>query len=1169
MPGPILPTADTPIQVGRIQENSATRDTPDVTKKNDKDKIQKKKNDPRKVAESNNKNILTKYRTYTYVFTLGVLKMKSINDPNQWEHDLKQHTILKSGGKGPNSIQGPGLDEIKTVEQKYKSKNKTAEKKIQAIRDQVATTSALVAGFDRLSAGHFDMFMDNVEIISTMAPGKANGLTLANKINFDVVEPYSVNGFLEALHVAAQSAGYPSYNNTNFILKVQFLGYPDNQDIPQIEIIPGTTKYFPIQINTVEIETTRKGTVYKVQSTPKAEMAFAQAGKLIGDISVTGKTLDELGKDFAKKFTNKLLAARNSSTESTASDKNNDSYEILFPVLDSSQISGYNLSEVNKIGKSLAYKEYEDAKNPTFVQPEEVVVVDANGAPIYALPAHQGNRNVKDVTINFTSGQNIQDALTSLVRDSHYTRDIMADPAKFIDDRGFVDYFRIVSQIEEKDGIDPGTRKPYYIYRYLVIPYKIHFTAIPGFGNKKVDPNKLTLLASRVYDYIYTGKNSEVIDFKIALNNLYFEGFAKALGSNDMQQSAETGAKNNEVDKKRSVNQNDLNSDINGVSRAFEDTRANELVTSSGSGSAVQYSPYLALSRNFHTALMETTSEGMIKCDIKIFGDPFYVTVGIGGDNGTEGIGASSKIDFVRQEAMILIRFSNPIDIDASSGFTKFSRYNGYGGIYKITNVTSNFVNGIFTQKLELTRLLGQIDLPIPVYDPANAFISVKNPQDAVTDPPAAMIERRAQIDETLNFSELTGRGLPNPGLPDNNDNFTNATGGLGGTTDNVNQQVAGSATDGLGQQAAASSVYGGSILGGSNQFASGIRMSLAGLVNQSNSVLRNASAIQNASNLISQSLGRRQATLTAIKITNNIISQQSNVVNSNAVQNSGIGVGPSIYVDPQSQIDPNTIYAEQGTLTVADINAQKSAIPTDAISYTGNATGLEDSNFYRVNSIENQAVNTVARFAGGMASVAAISVLQQTGRAITAPLINGIGKTLIGRNYGTRVDPSAIGIQFGINIPRISGLTNSLGSMLTGQLNNLTNNIIGQASFDIQTAISRGLIPSVLNSTNITNIPRPAPYVIAQGPGLDPAAKGYATPATVLNSSRPIDSAIASDKIASASDQVAGVSNTQQSVESQKMVAVSANISADMAKSAISQYGSNSTNNPLNGISV
>jgi hypothetical protein len=56
-----------------------------------------------------------------------------------------------------------------------------------------------------------------MSLAATKASGSTNVITFA----FDVFEPYSMGFFIHSLQAAAISAGYPNYNGTPYLLKLE------------------------------------------------------------------------------------------------------------------------------------------------------------------------------------------------------------------------------------------------------------------------------------------------------------------------------------------------------------------------------------------------------------------------------------------------------------------------------------------------------------------------------------------------------------------------------------------------------------------------------------------------------------------------------------------------------------------------------------------------------------------------------------------------------------------------------------------------------------------------------------------------------------------------------------------------------------------------------------
>ena len=128
-----------------------------------------------------------------------------------------------------------------------------------------------------------------------MAFNEKSNTTFVTGLSFDVFEPLSISGFIEALHVTAVSAGYLSYLGATFLFKIGFVGYKDNTKFPEPEIIKKAERYIPIQFKNVEVEVTENGTKYKCTAVPFTDMAFGDLlNKLRKPIKMEGTTVQEV-----------------------------------------------------------------------------------------------------------------------------------------------------------------------------------------------------------------------------------------------------------------------------------------------------------------------------------------------------------------------------------------------------------------------------------------------------------------------------------------------------------------------------------------------------------------------------------------------------------------------------------------------------------------------------------------------------------------------------------------------------------------------------------------------------------------------------------------------------------------------------------------------------------
>jgi len=667
------------------------------------------------------KNVLNNYRSLTHNFTMAALSMDEVNDPNSYRSGNLTRVILKSGGKGPNAI------------------NITND-----------SNKDLIKGFNENSPGRFDMFIDNVEIESLMTFTKNSSVSLTSSLRFDIFEPYSISGFIEAIQVAAVSAGYPSYIGASFVLKMEFIGYPDNVSIEESKpiTIPDSVRYFVFRFNSVSVDITEQGTRYKCAATPWNQAGFGEPNKLKKPIKIVGKTVREILTNFKDSLNEQLKDEKKSSTVEGTTDVEPDEYDIVFLRSETSNvidiIANSEISEFQKGNENYDFPEAQDTtgydgqkvkkspeKQPAgktqFTEKElEIIKKDAakHGIKNPIINFKPTLPNSSKPTVNFREAQAIHECIAAVIRDSEFGKAIVKNigidgtPGE-IDDYGFINYFLINIEMTNLGGINKVTRKPRQKYTYVISSYKVHYTNVPNYANQIVNVDLLIKnVVLRNYNYIYTGKNVDVLNFKIQFNNLFFEAATYAMGNSNNNR----GTNNLNPDNLPSPKLNNLQDPqqrayakgIFPTSTRTVTAESSDATGDGGKSGGFEPDPFSVMSKNMHEAIINSPV-GMVTGEIEILGDPFFlVTGGIGNYNpDIEKLGktVNGESAYNRGEVYVSIKFRNPIDISKfeENGLVYFSEENTeYSGVYKVNRVTSNFRNGLFTQRLEITRLPGQ-----------------------------------------------------------------------------------------------------------------------------------------------------------------------------------------------------------------------------------------------------------------------------------------------------------------------------------------------------------------------------------------------------------------------------------------------------------------------------
>ena len=650
-------------------------------------------------------NVLHEFRTFTYNFTLAALPPTGLTDNSQIKAATENYVILKSAGKNLKGMSGDG---------------KTGE-------------------FNNRSPGRFDMFINNVEIETIMTANNVTNMSMATKLSFEVYEPMSINGFMEALQVAAEAAGNKNYMSAAFVLKMEFTGYKDDETGPSTRVTTlkeEGTRHFVILITKVEAKMDENGTRYQVKAIARNEVAFSDDNVLKESIQMKGANVVEVCESLIKSLN---LAAQQAAQAETQSENTLfDSYEIKFPTPNWGS-GDFNYDKPNE--KFVKARIHELTNNPSiftfpapgsvksaydakpeagggrgFVNPPLAVTVGINNEETSAKKQLGGESDSYDPNISsvmFAKGAKIPDIITSVIRDSQFGRDII-DNAKKISDDQFIEYFHISVEMEVKDKWNPVLLRPTYIYRYIVLPYKMHISRLALYQKELSTSEQNTLIknyVSRKYEYLYMGKNVDVRSFNLTFNHLYFQAFPRSMNNATFGPTGGPGEEKSGVALTAVSGSGENSSPTVPSSPRVSDPRRADIVGPGGNATRPEYDSYDALVKNMHQAILDNMS--MIKCDLEILGDPYFLCTGGVGNFRPKIIDPTTtdngEAPYQVHNVMVVVEFQNPEDIDPNTGMVIFDKNRiPYNGCYQVTKVASKFQDGLFTQRLSLVRIPGQ-----------------------------------------------------------------------------------------------------------------------------------------------------------------------------------------------------------------------------------------------------------------------------------------------------------------------------------------------------------------------------------------------------------------------------------------------------------------------------
>jgi hypothetical protein len=976
-------------------------------------------------AQTGKKNVLHGYRSWTYNFALGAVAPDAVGNISQVKSSINKFLVLSSAGKG---TKGMGTSDVLNQQAPNSQKN----------------VAGLVGGFNKNSPGRFDMYIDNVDIDSLIGAGTpAAGSSQATSIGFDVFEPYSINGFIEALQVASQAAGYSDYMKGVFALRFQFQGYRDNQNVAESrpEVIPGTERYFIITITSVEVVVDERGTRYKISATPTNQMGFGSSNKLIADVKLVGNTVGEILENFFQAVTDMFEGEKKAGTDTTKTDsyrlsvpavvdangKQNVEQALLFPKSSKSTSNSYQnkkllespMSEklrsttVFKAGDAAAFaKGYVASENytptPAPATPTPAPKADATKT---ADPSTGGLLpNVG--TVVFSKGAQIHDCIAAVIRDSEYVRknvldDNVLSKAKAGDNKGMLPYFSIRQEVALNKGYDNIRNKYFRTYTYVLEPYLIHYTRIPGQEQGTFDASKLKGSIQRSYDYIYAGKNVDVLKFNLKFDTLYYSGLPAMLGNRKVDPgTAAAGGATKELDTKAKPSAIAGKKDgASSVPTASSQTDPDLTNAPDITGNQNQGDPYYRMAQGLHNALLNSVDT--VQGTLDILGDPYFlVTGGMATENlqlQDSFLTKSGEAAVTQGDLFININYRNPIDIGANGMMQFDSNLIPFSGIYRLLTLKSHFKDGSFTQSLDIIRMPGQIvGKSTPTLANNIKTSPLKGEQQVKSTAPATVGFQGLRPND-FSLGNLLGKGFASFDLPGS----VAITG------------ILASVKGAVGQATVLSSQLGISPLIGVNALSSGFRLAASGLT-----------SVVGTSNLTAAS--------GAVDAAGGAIGQVANV------KNAAEGLATNI------------------TNNVKAIGDNAIAVGTQAV------TGITNAGASAYNAVAGigQSLSTLGTDVAGVVGKAKDSLY-----AVQNSFLN---------------DPAAVGAKLGIDSAAITGLASNLQNKLTAELASVASLV--PDNVNLKDVANQGIALGNIAKDKLANLPAIALPSIAPQPLIDSA---------------------------------------------------------------------------------
>lgn len=667
-------------------------------------------------------NVLHSYASYTYGLSLALLTEIEYN-LIQEKGEYKPNRVLIASAGRYNNTPGPS----------------------QFIRSPYFKT---------------DFYFDGFKLDTVVGLNAESRSTNAIKYDFTLIEPYGFT-LIDRIINLAESLEVSNYLDMPYLLQIDFFGIDESGQITGV--IPGTTKRIPIRILKLDVKITNRGAEYAITGTPYNHSAFDLTTLSVPNIiEVEAKTVAQFFQsDVVQGDTTNTTGQRekgittpdgvfqplsniNQSLLSTQTRRQLGLFATSFgTALNNHQKSLVNDGKIEyadkyffNIDQKIAGAKFVEGSFSTPKNAGMVVINSGSGL------AKDNNTRKGDIGSNHSSysldsrlftinpGTYIDQVISWVIGNSEYVTTQMVIPEDFPGDREKylaklaekenlpLEWFKVVPEIK----LGPFDRIRKIFSReitYNIQKYEVRNLKIPlgpgGVAGRQKPPVKS-------YEYIYSGKNNDILDLDIQFNALYYTALTTYRSS-----AAKLAQPPDPSLAEKDANPKDFQigsvQDPNAIMPMVMKPQVADTRMITGRG---VITPTQAAVADLEASLLTLSQADMLHVKLKIIGDPSFIKQDdifwgpkINKDlkenieNADPRLTPDGSLKMDGGEVYVNLIFRTPVDIDEGSGMMQFKDKNILGptqtslfsGLYRVMRVENEFRNGQFTQMLNLIRL--------------------------------------------------------------------------------------------------------------------------------------------------------------------------------------------------------------------------------------------------------------------------------------------------------------------------------------------------------------------------------------------------------------------------------------------------------------------------------
>jgi hypothetical protein len=631
-------------------------------------------------------------------------------------------------------------------------------------RNVLIASAGRFQGYARSPAFTEDFYFDNLKISTIIGAGKRNKSSNVVECTFTIIEPNGFTLFNRIVTAAEQVNGKNgNYIKMPYMLQIDFFGIKGGE-LGQTPIA-NLTKHIPVTLIGIKSRVSSRGAEYTVSAVAFNHSAFNQTYvRSPADFTVRAKTVSEIfglgtvdanSTNAATQAQKEELQRQESDLEKQIKTAGEEGVELQKQANSlKSKIASFGPFKINGFtdGINSWYRELKKRGSVSKVNTVRVEfdpeiglsdIYPSNSPVSVASAASSDNNTAKDDKANIQSnlnnknqikfdagvmtipaGTSITDLIDWAVRNSKWMERQLYDPTASSSDtknnnnsnqlKDPLRWVKIIPKIKfSQEGYDPSTNTYTLDITYYVKPWKV---------NSKLPTGPLGKTPGYVkeYNYIYTGKNRDVIDLQIDFDMLYYQQMTANRNKRKTSMTAPVQG-DPEVFYENNGESSSTSSPVSDVQKSgpivVPQSRVQPIPVSYTSND-VRYTNRMGGNQAASVTggdLQKNLFKGdMISVKLKILGDPHFIKqddIFLGQDATTQSglLTNNGSLWMDNSELYVYVKFKSPIDYNEDIGLAVPTNQSysesELSGVYRVISVDNEFARGHFVQTLDLARL--------------------------------------------------------------------------------------------------------------------------------------------------------------------------------------------------------------------------------------------------------------------------------------------------------------------------------------------------------------------------------------------------------------------------------------------------------------------------------